>query len=244
MMEPKQLKVRTQKEVHFFEGKNFLRLNIHRSNFTLIELLVVIAIIAILAAILLPALGAAKNRAKAISCISNLKQFGVMASMYGGDYDYIPGYKESTGDTQTYWWPIRFREYANVKVGTLDCPLNPTPDESIVSFYAMPVKAGTDFIKLAKIKHPSEKGYIIDSPSDGNIWSLGLYPNIQPTYDEAGDRASVILRHAQQANLLVVAGSVSSMNQFELTYSVTGWSMANGTDANAVKYRKTWDWTF
>ncbi len=73
------------------DGKN----SAPRQIFTLIELLVVIAIIAILSAMLLPALGKARDSAKSILCVGNLKQIGSAFIMYSGDNQgFFPGYRE------------------------------------------------------------------------------------------------------------------------------------------------------
>ena len=75
-----------------------------RYRFTLIELLVVIAIIAILAAMLLPALQQARKRAKTVSCVNTLGQFGRITALYVSNYnDYLPS---TINGSAWSWWRL------------------------------------------------------------------------------------------------------------------------------------------
>lgn len=97
-----------------------------RSGFTLIELLVVVAIIALLISILLPSLQAARNRAKAVACASNLKQQGLALTYYVHETGFYPAdHLQPPGSRWLISWLPRIRKYMQYDDNIFWCPAAP-----------------------------------------------------------------------------------------------------------------------
>lgn len=91
--------------------------------FTLVELLVVIGIVALLIAILMPALGRARKQALAVKCAANLRSIGQAMAMYVQRFDHYPscmmGNLRGRGPAI---WPVRLRPFTGGEQGVFDCP--------------------------------------------------------------------------------------------------------------------------
>ncbi len=123
-----------------------------KNGFTLIELLVVIAIIAILAAILFPVFAQAREKARAISCLSNIKQITLAGMMYAQDYDETlnspafksPGCGATKSQYSDLWWGQRWVTWPEMLIPYVkSTALYTCPDRSSTPYFGYSINVNS-----------------------------------------------------------------------------------------------------
>lgn len=219
--------------------------NGRRTEFTLIELLVVIAIIAILAAILLPALNQARDRAQRINCTNNLKQFTTAMQMYadghGGilqimgwhtepDFRRLMGVPNADEQSSTYPASLLCPKSNAVLGGSLNSSysygINGHGHLAANSSYTITGTLTTDRAQnlyvLAKVQSPSSKFMLMDAlnwwVSSGNSSLAAYLANGEA--DPVNGRMLISYRHNGSGNFGFFDGHVKTLASREADYNI------------------------
>ena len=204
-----------------------------RRIFTLIELLIVIAIIAILAAMLLPALNVARKKAYSINCIGNLRQQGVSFMLYNDNYEgYFPVYGMKR-DTKDITWINLLLENGGITVKTIVDPglkaviaQDKTYAGYSYSGYGYNFRyvgsytgrgipsANTDSTRSAKLqefKRPSEGYLVMDGAKNTGLYDTGNYRVIEYPGSSSGNGTIDAVRHDGTVNVLYLDGHAAGV---------------------------------